>query len=144
MSLRRVYWRLTRPVSASVRVILTQNGQVLLVRHTYGQGWLLPGGGAKPGETLEQAARREIQEELGSAPEALRLEGIYTNFFEGKSDHIAVFSGEVQAVPGRKNLEIAEWRFFDPTALPAGTLPGHRRRIEEFMRRPAWPSTGEW
>jgi 8-oxo-dGTP pyrophosphatase MutT (NUDIX family) len=123
---------------------MTQNGQVLLVRHTYGSGWLLPGGGAKPGETLEQAARRETLEELGAAPEHLRLEGIFSNFFEGKSDHIAVYSGEIQAFPGHKNLEIAEWRFFDPAALPPDTLPGHRRRIEEYFRQPAWPATGEW
>ena len=127
-----------------MRVILTQAGQVLLVRHTYGRGWLLPGGGVKPGETLEQAARREILEELGAALGAMRFEGIYSNFWEGKSDHIAVFSSAVESISGRKNLEIAEWGFFDPAHLPADTLAGHRRRIEEFFSQPAWPSTGEW
>jgi len=48
-----------------VSVIVVEEGRILLVRHekegrTY---WVLPGGGVDYGETLEQAAVRELKEE---------------------------------------------------------------------------------
>ncbi|MFF9074666.1 NUDIX domain-containing protein [Streptomyces sp. NPDC014872] len=40
-------------------------GRVLLVKPTYREQWLLPGGGAEPGESPAQAWVREVREELG-------------------------------------------------------------------------------
>lgn len=33
--------------------------------------WITPGGGVEPGESFEEAARRELQEETGFAPESI-------------------------------------------------------------------------
>jgi 8-oxo-dGTP pyrophosphatase MutT (NUDIX family) len=144
IAFRRIFWRLTRPVGASVRLILVHEGRVLLVRHTYGIGWLLPGGAADSGETLEDAARREAAEEVGARLGELNLEGIFTNFWEGKTDHIAVFSSRDVQVSGRPNLEIAGWDFFDPAHLPEDTLSGHRRRIYDYFSGNGHPLTGCW
>lgn len=46
-------------------VALTPDGRIVLVRLRYAQGWRLPGGGRRPGESLEQAALRELREEIG-------------------------------------------------------------------------------
>ena len=64
-SLRRLYWRLTRPLTVGVRLMAVEEGKVLLVRHTYLDGWYLPGGGVQAGETLEAAICREAGEEVG-------------------------------------------------------------------------------
>ncbi|HEY6959593.1 MAG TPA: NUDIX hydrolase [Candidatus Limnocylindria bacterium] len=51
-----------------VRVICIRDGAILLVQHRERDGtpfWLIPGGGIKDGETVEQAALREIWEEAG-------------------------------------------------------------------------------
>jgi 8-oxo-dGTP diphosphatase len=63
---------LAAPASDAPRIraaaaILDDRGRVLLVRHRKGgaEYHLLPGGGVDPGETLEQAARREVLEETG-------------------------------------------------------------------------------
>ena len=45
-------------------MILYQN-EIILVRHWYNTLWVMPGGGIKKHETPEQAAVREIKEELG-------------------------------------------------------------------------------
>lgn len=145
--LNRLRLRIIRPLTVGVRLIFVRDGQVLLVRHTYHDGWLLPGGGVKKGETLEAAARREALEELGIQPTQLRLHGVYTNFFESKSDHVVVFICEAFELPTRapRSLEIASSAFFPCDALPQDLLPGHRRRLLEMLQNtPAGTHFGMW
>jgi 8-oxo-dGTP pyrophosphatase MutT (NUDIX family) len=132
----RVRLRITRPITLGVRVLLARDGCILLVRHTYHPGWLLPGGGVKRGETLEQAARREVHEETGLTTGTLHLMGVFTNFYESKSDHVAVFSStEFDPAQLRRDpWEIEAAQFFPLNALPQDLLPGHRRRIEAFIK----------
>ncbi len=139
--IRRVFYRfltfglaLVKPVSTGVRVLLVKDGQVLLVRHTYQDGWHLPGGGANRMERLDDAARREAREEAGADLGNLRLFGIFTNLAEGRADHIAVFLCEDFTYTGQHDGEIAELRPFPLDAIPADTLPGHRRRVEDYLR----------
>lgn len=61
---------LARPVvDVAVGVLLRTNGQFLLTTRPPGKAyagyWEFPGGKFEPGEGVEQALRRELQEELG-------------------------------------------------------------------------------
>ncbi len=58
-----------------VRVICLRGDALLLVQHRWRDGshfWLLPGGGIKERETIEEAAVREVWEEAGVRIRVLR------------------------------------------------------------------------
>ena len=56
-----------RPVRLRVSALIAQDDAILLIRHEKDgrQYWMLPGGGVEPGETLEEAIERELEEECG-------------------------------------------------------------------------------
>lgn len=61
-------------IRAAGILYVAPNGHVLLCKRTDGQGWAFPGGGIEDGESAEDAARREFQEETGrKAPQKLTL-----------------------------------------------------------------------
>ena len=139
-----LWWRLTRPVTLGVRLLALRDGAVLLVRHTYQSQWYLPGGGVKRGETLEEAIRREAAEEVGATLGMVRLLGVYTNFYEFKSDHVIVFVCEEVAVQEKHSHEIERYGFFAFDDLPPDTSPGSRRRIAEYCERTTGSIAGMW
>lgn len=116
-------------------VLKADDTQVMLVRHGYAAGWLLPGGGVERGESLAEAAVREVREEAGIiAEEEPRLHGIFLNDRQFRGDHVACFVlrkfSETAVRPG---FEIAEARFFPVAELPEGTTGGTRRRLAEVL-----------
>jgi 8-oxo-dGTP pyrophosphatase MutT (NUDIX family) len=135
--LARLYYRLSRPLTVGVRgLVRDEAGHVLLVRHSYVDGWYLPGGGVERDETVITAVTRELDEEVGVLlRQPPKLIGLYANFREFKSDHVALFlveAGSYELVP-RRSFEIAEYAFFPPDALPEDTTPGTQARIREAM-----------
>ena len=127
------WWKLSKPITVGVRAILVREGKVLLVFHSYQDAWYLPGGGVKRGETLEQAIAREAAEEVGASLGEVRLLGVYSNFYEGKSDHVAVFICTCFGMTGETDGEITRWGFFEPDRLPEAVSPGTRRRLREYV-----------
>ena len=125
--------RIFKPISIGVRVMLIRDDEVLLVKHTYQDEWYFPGGGAKRRETLADVARREAFEEVGATLGNLELFGIYTNFFELRTDHIAVFICRDFTYTGAKDWEIERIELFPFNALPENIAPGIARRIKDYL-----------
>ncbi len=140
----RVYCFIFRPIFFGVRTMMIQDGKVFLVRHTYIPGWFMPGGGLKRGETLEQAARREVFEETGAQLGQVTLMGAYTSFLGWKTDHGIVFICRDFKITGQPDGEIAEVRAFSLNELPRDLWPSHRLRLEEFAAGIPQPQFGEW
>lgn len=143
--LSQMVWKVTRPITVGVRVVLVQDGAFLLVKPSYQTFWTLPGGGVEPAETLEQTARREIREEVGAEAGHLHLLGVYTSFLENKSDHIVVFASDQVRLDEnhRPDAEIEQHQFFSLENLPENIAPGARRRLEEYLSG-SGPYNGVW
>lgn len=140
----KVYCFIFRPVRIGVRVMMVQNDEVWLIRHTYLRGWFMPGGGLKRNESLEQAARREAFEETGAELNGINLLGIFSSFVQWKTDHTAVFLCKDFKITGKSDGEIADMRVFPLSALPENTFSSHRKLLEAYQKDGSPYKFGEW
>lgn len=129
----RLILQLFKPMTHVVRLLLIRGNQVLLVKHVYEDQWYLPGGMVEKGETLEFAARREALEEVGAKMEDLQLFGIYTNFKDGRTEHITVFVSREFNLNGQSDHEIETASFFPLQELPEKISSGNRNRIKDYV-----------
>ncbi len=121
----QLIWFFWRPHKHGVKCVLTADDRILLVRHTYGRrSWDLPGGAVKRHEPPAQAARREMQEELGLGSVDWTKIGELRGTVDHRRDTIHCFRAEMTAPTltiDRGELAAAKW--FSRTELPADLGP---------------------
>lgn len=105
--------------------VVFKGNEVLAVQKTYGglKGmWSLPAGFVQPGETVDQAAVREVYEETGIIATVKHVAAVRTGVIGGEiSDTMIVFAMEyVRGELCPQAGEIADARFF-----PVGELLAH-------------------
>jgi 8-oxo-dGTP pyrophosphatase MutT (NUDIX family) len=135
--LLHTYWRFQRGLTVGVRgMVLDGDDRVFLIKHSYLDGWHLPGGGVEVGETMIEALRRELMEE-GSIEVTGDpvLHAIYFNPVYSRRDQVALyvirdFRQSSAPVPDR---EIVGHGFFALHDLPDGTTAGTRARLAEVL-----------
>jgi len=116
------------PNAASVALLHKQ--QVLLIQRAkapWDGAWSLPGGRLEPGETAEDCATRELQEELGLRVYALRPVAKLL-LGEGKF-RLQVFGTEAFEGEIAPNDEIAGWRWVQPGGEAALRTTPHLREV---------------
>ena len=113
-------------------VIERENGDVLLVRQSYRDGWGVPGGLLGRGEEPAVGARREAKEEIGADVETL---GEPIVIIAAKARRIDVVFRCRLRRPGSDaiapaSVEIAETQWF-----PKDALPSMQHETAEALRR---------
>ncbi len=107
------------------------DGRALLVRPNYTHRlWTVPGGSVERNETYEQAACREIQEEVGIDIDNLTYIGEYTHVVDYRKDTVKAFIAPTQSLNFKVDgIEIKEagWFVFDD--LPQDRVP----RIQQIL-----------
>jgi len=103
-----------------VRVIVYRNdGKILLVRSRFSrQKWALPGGGANRNESYEQAAVREVLEEVGISVENLQYLGKANSRESYIEFSVRVFAAQASDYDIKCNFEIMETRWLSREYIP--------------------------
>ena len=103
-----------------VRVIVYRDdGKILLVRGRFSrQKWALPGGGVKHNESYEQAAVREVLEEIGLRVHNLRYLGKANSHESYAKFSVRVFAAHASDYDIRCNFEMMEAQWLNMNYLP--------------------------
>jgi ADP-ribose pyrophosphatase YjhB (NUDIX family) len=126
------WWLVRRPHTSGVKVVVRHGHDVLLVRHTYGRRseWDLPGGFINDGETPQDAALRELEEEIGLRGRRPVALGALLERSSGRRNTIHGFAADTDGAPlALDEGEIAQARWFAHDALPEETSSYTRRMV---------------
>ena len=115
--------------------------EILLMRRSDNGHWGLPGGYLEPGESVAQAAQREVREETGWRVELGRLVGVYSDpsrqvieYPDRRRVHAVNLCFEALARdPGELGTpdEVIGVGFFAVDSLPEPFVPIHAIRVED-------------
>jgi 8-oxo-dGTP diphosphatase len=113
-------------------VFIQKNGTILLVRQSYGNRyWSLPGGMVEHGESVDQAAIREVKEETGLEVRIKRLVGVYSL---PASNSIAItFEAEIIGGVLAPDHEVSACQYFQFENLPYAR-EHLRQRVDDFRQ----------
>ncbi len=125
-------------VAAGV-IVRDSAGAILLQRRTDDGRWGIPGGALELGETLEEAARRELREETGLTAGELDLLDVYSGpeFFlrytNGDEAYVVGATFAARSVCGEARAdgdEGSELGYFAPEDFPAGLNDYNRQLLD--------------
>ncbi len=133
-----------RLIVVGAGVFVYQNGKVLLQRRRDNGLWAMHGGAVEMGESVEDAAKRELREETGLIANKLELLGVFSGedkmYTYPNGDQIYIigidyicrdFTGEL--LP--ETDETTELKWFDIDNLPSDITPPDRKPLRQFVAR---------
>lgn len=126
-------------VGAAVLVLDDQN-RLLMMKRSDSGCWGIPGGAMEPGESAEDAARRETLEETNLEAEELSLFGVFSGpelyYKYPNGDEVynvsIVYTSHDWRGKMKLNREHGEWRWFDAGEIPEDISPPLKPIIERF------------
>lgn len=109
-------------------------GIVLVERRNFPHGWAIPGGFVDYGESAEDAARREAEEETSLAVDLIEQFHTYSRPDRDPRGHTVsiVFLARAGGVP-RARDDARDARVFPSSSLPRPLAFDHARIIEDYL-----------
>lgn len=110
-------------ILSAAAIVLNEKGEILLIKGPE-RGWEMPGGQVEEGESLKEAAVREVREETGIEIEVLSFCGVFQNVKDsicntlflakpiGGKETTSAESLEVGFYPIAQALEMVTWKNF--------------------------------
>lgn len=118
------------------RILLIKDNKILLVKHTYQQGWYTIGGAVERGESPLEAINRELEEEVGvKLNEPPKLFSIYYSNLEKRDDYVVLYTANHFSQDDSRSPEISDKKWFSIDDLSGEVTPATRRRINEYLNR---------
>lgn len=135
----------TRPLIfvGSVVIIKNECNQILLQKRKYPEGsWAIPGGLMELGETVEETAKREINEETNLSIDNLKLINVYSgqdHYIKqpnGDEFYVVVIAFYAEHVEGElivNRSESLDFEFIDLNEIPDNLAKSHKPIIRDFI-----------
>jgi ADP-ribose pyrophosphatase YjhB (NUDIX family) len=130
-------------------IVISDAGEILLIRRTDNGNWAVPGGAIDLGESVAQAAVRETHEESGIECEITGIVGIYsdpkhvilyTSNGEARQEFSIVLTASPLSGQPTPSSESSAVRWVPPSELPAYTMDRSMRlRINDYLDRKESP-----
>lgn len=117
-------------------VVAEIDGRIVLIqRKNFPFGWAIPGGFVEIGESVEQAAVRELREETSLSVELRALLGVYSRPDRDPRGHTVtvVYVGHGRGTP-RADDDAKGIGLFAPDAPPAPLAFDHAEIIADYLR----------
>ena len=118
----------------AVAVVIAIGGRILLQRRDIDPGrgaWTFPSGYVDRGEVVEEAAAREVREEVNLPVRTDRLLGLYSA--AGNPVVLAVYAATPLADEFTAGEEVSAVALFDPADLPPLAFPHDARIIADYL-----------
>jgi len=137
-----------KKVGVGVGIMLLKGGKVLLGKRNddpekadselSGEGtWTMPGGKMEFGESLEEAAMREVLEETGIIIDKDKLRIIsLSNDMTEKAHFVTIgflYEGDVDEPETMEPEEITEWKWFEMAKYPLNIFPPSEKILNNYF-----------
>lgn len=124
-------------------LVENERGELLLELRADNHCWGTPGGAVELGESVEEAAKRELLEETGLAADELELFAV----FSGEDTHYTYSNGDevhiidivylcrkYHGTPAPQAEEVEELRFFPAGQIPENISPPERLALAKYIK----------
>lgn len=124
-------------------VIVEIDGRVVMIRRNLEPGigkWTFPAGYVDRGESVEDAAVREMEEESGLKVRINGLVGVYSH--SGETNILIVYTGNMAGGTLAAGPEAQEAGLFDPLSLPTLAFQRDTAILTDWMRKRSLEAQG--
>ncbi|WKA56644.1 NUDIX hydrolase [Planococcus shixiaomingii] len=124
-------------IVSAAAVVLNENQEILLIKGPR-RGWEMPGGQVEEGESLKEAAVREVKEESGIDIEVVKFCGVFQNV-HGSICNTLFLAKPIGGQPTTSSESLEVGFFPIEEALQLVTWKNFRQRIEYCLNESTHP-----